>query len=253
MVCGFFAQTSNELPVNSGYDGLFSSAMSLLLQADSDLWGIVAVSLKVSLTALLIALVPAFLLAYAMVWNKRFPRKAMLLMMRTMQSFPTVVIGLILYLLLSREGVLGNLELLFTTDAMIAAQVLLAFPILVTLAFSGFFGLQQEAMETAITLGMGRGQRLLLMSWECRLSLVTALVTALARIITEVGCSMMVGGNILYVTRNIPTAIALETAKGNFAQGVALGIVMLVMALCLNFIMSALDGQRRVGHHESRA
>ncbi|CAH0992751.1 Tungstate uptake system permease protein TupB [Sinobacterium norvegicum] len=239
--------------MSNDYDQLLVSALGLLLQADSELWGIVAVSLKVSLTALLIALVPAIFLAYTMVWARGFPRKTMLLVMRTLQSFPTVVIGLILYLALSRQGFFGHLELLFTTKAMIIAQVLLAFPILVTLAFSGFFSLQNKAMETAITLGMGRWSRLLLMAWECRLSLVTALVTALARIITEVGCSMMVGGNILYVTRNIPTAIALETAKGNFAQGVALGIVMLTMALCLNFVMSSLDGQRPGGHYEGRA
>ncbi len=233
------------LTVSDDSSHLIIDSLNILLNTDSDIWHIVIVSLSVSLSALSIALLPALIVGYLLFFNPLLRHKAWLVSFRTLQSFPTVVVGLILYLSFSRQGFLGDFNLLFTTRAMIIAQILLAFPILVTLSYSAFRMLGLSAMETAVSLGLHPLRRFLLLAWECRVGLVTAVVTALARIITEVGCAMMVGGNIYHLTRNIPTAIALQTAKGEFAQGIALGIIMLFIALLLNTLLSSLDGSQR--------
>jgi tungstate transport system permease protein len=145
-------------------------------------------------------------------------------------------------MLLSRSGPLGNLHLLFTQTAMIIGQVLLAFPLLVAMAHAVFQGADRRAWETALTLGASPWRALLTLIHELRFGLLAAVVAAYGRIIAEVGSSMMVGGNIRNVTRNIPTAIALETSKGEFAQGIALGLVLLLMALVLNFAVGVFQG-----------
>lgn len=186
-------------------------ALALLLTGDRELWTIVAISFSVSLRAILIAapiaLGSAFLLAHM-----RFPgRRLLISACNTLMALPAVVVGLTVYMLLSRSGPLGDLRLLFT--------------------------------QTAITLGAKPWQAMLTLMYEVRFGLIAALVAAFGRIIAEVGSAMMVGGNILDYTRNIPTAIALETSKGEFAQGIALGLVLLLLALILNFALTFLQGK----------
>ena len=183
--------------------------------------------------------VVAFLMAHL-----RYPgRRAMIAGFSAMQSIPAVVIGLTVYLLLSRSGPLGDLKLLFTQTSMVIGQALLALPLLVALSHAAFQAADRRVWETSVTLGARPVRAFLTLVHEVRFGLIAALIAGFGRIIAEVGCSMMVGGNILGYTRNIPTAIALETTKGEFAQAIALGMVLLVMALLLNGMLAFFQGR----------
>lgn len=217
-------------------------AFALLWQNDPELWGIVGVSFSVSLIAIGLVFLPALLLSFILAYSHIRGKWLILSIINTLLSIPTVVIGLILYMLLSRAGPLGEWKLLFTQDAMIIGQMLISFPILVAMMYAAFQHSDQRVWETAVTLGASIPRAMLTLMWEIRFPLLAAVITAFSRIITEVGCSMMVGGNILHHTRNIPTAIALETSRGAFTQGVALGIVLLILALIINLILNFVHG-----------
>lgn len=220
-----------------------TSALGLLVTGNHELWSIVGISFSVSLRAIVIAVPPALALAFALSYL-RFPgRRAVLSVFQALMSVPAVVVGLTVYLLLSRSGPLGDLRLLFTQSAMVIAQILLSFPLLVAVAHAAIDAGDRRAWETALTLGAPRWRAVLTVMYDVRFGLLAALIAAFGRIIAEVGASMMVGGNIAHYTRNIPTAIALETSRGEFSQGIALGMVLLVLAFTLN--LSLLFVQRR--------
>jgi len=219
------------------------NAFQLLLSGNAGIWEIISLSFSVSLTAILIAspfaIIIAFLLAFF-----QFPcRRILISVFNTFMSVPAVIIGLALYLLLSRSGPFGDLQLLFTSKAMIIGQILLSFPLLVAMAHASFQAADRRAWETAITLGAKPYRAFFTLAHEVRFGLIAAIVAGFGRVIAEIGCSMMVGGNILHATRNIPTAIALETSKGEFSHGIALGIVLLVLALGLNAGVSMVQGK----------
>lgn len=218
-------------------------ALLLLLSGDAQLWGIILVSFKVSLIALLVALPIALLAGFALsFW--RFPGHWLLVTLNNaLLAVPTVVIGLLLVLLLSRSGPFGDLRLLFTQPAMVIGQILICFPLLVAMLHSAYQGVSRHAWETARTLGCSRLHSLWLITLEVRFAVLAAVVTAFGRVIAEVGCAMMVGGNIAGYTRTITTAIALETTKGEYVQGIALGIVLLVLALGLNLLVGITRGR----------
>ncbi|GAD79075.1 ABC transporter permease [Vibrio ezurae] len=218
-------------------------AVRLLLNFDPTLWKIVSISFSVSLFALCLSLLPAIGLALLLAYVPFPGRNFLTSIINTLQAVPTVVIGLLLYMTLSRSGPFGDWQWLFTQKAMILGQILIAMPILISMLQAGFQSVDMRNVETSITLGKSYPQIFRALMWETRFALIAAVVTAFSRIVTEVGCSMMVGGNILGHTRNIPTAIALESQRGAFAQGVALGIVLLLLALILNFVLTALRGQ----------
>ena len=209
-------------------------AFILLFTGDRDLWEIIFTSFSVSLRAICIATPAAIGVAFVLAF-RRFPgRRALISLFHTFMAVPTVVVGLTLYLLLSRSGPLGDLKLLFTQHAMIMGQVLLSFPLLVSMSHSVFQAADSRIWDTAITLGAKPWRAFLTLMHELRFGLVAAVVAGFGRIVAEIGCSMMVGGNIQHYTRNIPTAIGLETSKGEFSQGIALGMVLLTLALALN-------------------
>jgi tungstate transport system permease protein len=223
--------------------GATREAVRLLFTGDAELWSIVAVSFSVSLRAILVAAPVALLVAYVLA-HTRFPgRRALVSTFSTLQAVPAVVVGLTVYLLLSRGGPFGDLRLLFTQTAMVIGQILLCFPILVSAGYATFQGADRRIWETARTLGAGPLRALLTTARELRFGLMVGLIAGFGRIIAEVGSSMMVGGNILHYTRNIPTAIALETGKGEFAQGIALGLVLLLLALTLNLALGLVQGR----------
>ena len=218
-------------------------SMQLLFSGDPELWVIILLSFSVSLRAILIAapfaLVTAFVLAHL-----RFPgRQVLISTFSALQSLPAVVVGLTVYLVLSRSGPLGNLELLFTQSAMVIGQILLCLPLLISLSHSAFQSADRVVWETAVTLGAPPSRAFMSLIHEVRFALTAAFLASFGRIIAEVGCSMMVGGNILHYTRNIPTAIALETSKGDFSQAIALGIVLLSLALLLNGLLAFFRGR----------
>ncbi|SHI03795.1 ABC transporter permease [Ferrimonas marina] len=235
--------------MNEGILATVQQGLALLLTFDPDVWTIIAVSFSVSVKALLLVLPFTIALGFALAVG-RFPgRWFTISMFQTLQAIPTVVVGLAVYLMLYRQGPLGDLRWLFSQNAMVLAQMLLAIPVLVSLSYGAFASGDWRAWETARTLGANRLQAFFVFCHELRAPLLVAVIAAFSRIITEVGASMLVGGNIQNVTRNIPTAIALETSKGEFAQAVALGTVLLVLALILNFSLGSLrsrqEGLRR--------
>ncbi|ANO33109.1 ABC transporter permease [Vibrio breoganii] len=218
-------------------------AIKLLLSLDPALWKVVSISFSVSLFALSLSLLPAIAIALLLAYAPFPGRNIVTSIVNTLQAVPTVVIGLLLYMTLSRSGPMGDWQWLFTQKAMILGQILIAMPILISMLQAGFQSVDMRNVETSITLGKSYPQVFRALLWETRFALIAAIVTAFSRIVTEVGCSMMVGGNILGHTRNIPTAIALESSRGAFSQGVALGIVLLLLALILNFVLTSLRGQ----------
>jgi len=218
-------------------------ALHLLIAGDADLWNIIGVSFSVSVRAILIAaplaMTLAFLLAYA-----RFPvRLPLISALQSLQSIPTVVVGLLIYMLFSRRGLLGDLHLLFTQTAMVIGQIVIAFLFVVPMSHGVLAAADRRAWETARTLGAAPWRAMLTVMRELRFGLLAVAIAAFGRIITEVGTSIMVGGNIENFTRNIPTAIALQTSKGEFAQGIGLGIVLLTLALVLNVFLGMLQGK----------
>lgn len=217
-------------------------AFVLLLSGDPRLLQAIWLSLWVSLAAIALVSPPSIALGFLLA-KRRFPgQRAAVVLVQALLSFPTVVIGLLLYLLLSRRGPLGSFDLLFTPWAIMIGYMVIAFPILVVFTLSAVQGADPRVYETARSLGAGRIPASLTTLWEVRFGILAAVVNGFGRAISEVGMAIMVGGNIAGLTRNIPTAIALETTKGEFAQGIALGFVLMAVALGVNIALAALQG-----------
>ncbi|NHZ89329.1 ABC transporter permease subunit [Massilia sp. CCM 8733] len=221
------------------------AAFALLLSGDAALWGIVWMSLKTSVLGLLLATAPAVLLGYAIA-SYRFPARRMVIwLVQASLSLPTVLIGLLLYLLLSRHGPWGSLHWLFSQPGIVLGQCVIATPVLVAFTLAAVQALDPRYAETAIALGASRWRTMFTVLREVRFGVVAALISGFGRVISEVGCALMVGGNIAGQTRTITTAIALETSKGEFAQGIALGIVLVALALIMNGALMLLQGDTR--------
>ena len=218
-------------------------AFALFLRGDAELLQIIWLSIWLSLTSIALIAPPSIALGVLLA-RLRFPgQRALVVLVQALLSFPTVVIGLAIYLLLSRRGPLGSFELLFTPTAIIIGYMVIAFPILVVFTVSAVQGADPRVFETARSLGASRTRAAFTTLWEVRFGIVAAVVNAFGRVVSEVGCAIMVGGNIAGLTRNMPTAIALETSKGNFAQGIALGMVLMALALGINIAMALLQGK----------
>ncbi|ABB37034.1 ABC-type transporter, integral membrane subunit [Oleidesulfovibrio alaskensis G20] len=220
-------------------DGM-TQAFGLLMDGNPETWSAVYATVAVttmSVAASVILGAPlGFLLGYC-----SFPGKRALRMLAdTLLSFPTVVIGLIVYALLSSRGPLGGAGLLFTLPGVAIGQTLLGLPMVIALTANAVEYADTRLRDTLLTLGASGGQVLRAMLWEVRYHLLLAAVAAYGRIVSEVGISMMVGGNIKWHTRTITTAIALETGKGEFAMGIALGVVLMVIAFLVNLSLSGL-------------
>ena len=222
------------------------NALTLLLQGDAELWSIIGISFKISTVALLIAALPAVMCGFTLAYGQFPGRRLLISVFNTLLAVPAVVVGLTLYILLSRQGILGDWKLLFTQSAMILGQIVLCFPLLVAMSHSAFQGTDVRAWETARTIGANPVQAFFIILGEVRFAILGTLVAGYGRIIAEVGASMMLGGNILHYTRNIPTAIVLETSKGQLAQGVALGMVLISLSFFLIISLHYLQGKGQV-------
>jgi tungstate transport system permease protein len=218
-------------------------AFALLVSGEPRLWGIIWVSLWVALLAIAVSVPPAIAAGFALAKLRFAGRRAIVVLMQALLSFPTVVIGLVVYLLLSRRGPLGAFELLFTPWAIMLGYIVIALPILIVFTVSAVQGADPRIFETARSLGAAPSRAALTTLWEVRFGVMAGIVNAFGRVVSEVGCALLVGGNIAGLTRNIPTAIALETSKGDFAQGIALGMVLVVLALGINVALAWLQGR----------
>jgi tungstate transport system permease protein len=214
--------------------GAIAEGLRRVLELDRELWHIVALSLEVSLSAVLIATALGLPLG-ALLAVKRFRgRRSVIVLLNALMGLPPVVVGLLIYLLLSRAGPLGDLGLLFTPGAMIIAQSVLVLPIIAALSRQALEDAWLEYEEQLRSLGAREFTAGLTLLWDARFSLITAVLAGLGRAAAEVGAVMIVGGNIDGVTRVMTTAIALETSKGDLPLALGLGFVLIALVLALN-------------------
>jgi tungstate transport system permease protein len=217
-------------------DGPFATALSLIVSGDPALMQIIGLSLRVTLTAVLIASAIGLPLGAALALA-RFPmRGAVIVVFNALMGLPPVVAGLVVYLMLSRSGPFGDLALLFTPTAMIIAQTVLILPIVVSLTRSVVEDLWAEYREQLRSLGAGRLRAVPTLLWDGRVSLLIGVLAGFGRASAEVGAVLIVGGNIAGHTRTMTTAITLETNRGNLGLAVALGIILMTLTLTLNAV-----------------
>jgi tungstate transport system permease protein len=211
-----------------------SGAFRLIFSLDREVLIIVLLSLRVAVSATLTAAVLGIPLAYLVATREFRGKGTLITVFNTLMALPTVVVGLFCYSFLSRRGPLGFLDLLFTPSGIILGDVILAFPLIVGLTIAAVHAVDPRARVTAMSLGASSRQASMTILKEARFGLMAGLFNGFGRVVAEVGSAMMLGGNIRGYTRTITTAIALETSKGEFAFGMALGIILLAVALSVN-------------------
>ncbi|UWQ21483.1 ABC transporter permease [Jannaschia sp. W003] len=219
--------------MNDLWAGL-AAAVRLVVTLDPDLVEITLRSLRVTLTALVVAAVIAFPLAAWLAVRRFRLRRTVIAVLNALMGLPPVVVGLVVYVLLSRAGPLGVLGLLFTPTAMIVAQVVIIVPLIASVAHQSLRDLWSEYHDLLISMNATQGQRIRALLWDARRALLTAALAGFGRGIGEVGAIMIVGGNIDHATRVLTTAIALETGRGDFAMALGLGFVLIALALAVN-------------------
>jgi tungstate transport system permease protein len=216
-------------------------AFELIVTLDPEVMGITGRSLMISVTSSLLASIICLPLGGLIHFN-RFPGKRTLIsLIQTLYSIPTVVVGLFVFVLLSRFGPLGGLNLLFTPTAMIIGQAILVSPILLGLTVSALRGVDRVISDTARSLGASSLQTAVVVFKEARFAVMAAVILAFGRAISEVGLALMVGGNIRGFTRVLTTAISLETSKGDIELSFALGIILLAIALIINIVLNRIQ------------
>lgn len=221
-------------------------ALALLLGGDPELYGIIARTLLISGLATLIAMLVGIPMGYALA-RGRFPGRTVLLgMVNTGMGMPPVVVGLVVWLLLTRSGPFGAWELIYTPQAMIIAQFVIATPLVVGFTAASIQALPAQLPDLLTSLGAGRVQALWILSREARLGLLAAVMAGFGAIVSEVGASMTVGGNLRGSTRVLTTAIVTETGRGNLPVALALGCLLLALAFAVNLLLTLVQ-QRRTG------
>jgi tungstate transport system permease protein len=222
------------------WDGL-TKAIELLISLDPEVLEIAGRSLRISGTACLLASLVCIPLG-SLIHFHHFPGKRVLInIIQTLFSVPTVLVGLFVLLLFSRAGPLGIFGILFTPPVMVVGQMLLVTPLLLGLTVSALSGVNKEIVDTATSLGASGFQTAWLVLREARYAVLAAVIMGFGRAISEVGCALLVGGNMRGVTRVITTTISMETAKGDFELGIALGIILLSLALIINIVLNRLQ------------
>jgi len=210
---------------------------------NAEVLGITALSLRIAVTATVVACAIGVPLGFWLGGTRFQGRRGVLVVLNTALAFPTVVIGLLLYLLLSRHGPLGGLGLLFTWRAIVVAEVILAAPIAAALTAAAVQSVDPRVRRTALTLGAGPLATAWAVAREARFALAAGVVVAFGRVFSEVGAAMIVGGNIRGETRTLTTAVALATSQGEFSLAIGLGLVLLALALTVNVLIQLLQGR----------
>ncbi len=220
-------------------NNVFIKAVELILHGDREVLFIASTSLRFAVTSTVISSLLALPLGLLLSLYSFRGRKIIIIILNSLMALPTVVIGLMIYSLISRTAPLGKLGILFTPAAVIAGQVVLSFPIIASLIYSALSNLDRTLFETLDTLGIRGPLKYLIIISESKIAVMSALLSGFGRVIGEVGVSMMLGGNIRWYTRTITTTIALETSKGNFELALALGMILIAISLSVNFILHA--------------
>ncbi len=219
-------------------------ALKLIVSLDPEVLAITWLSLKVSGLAVVLATLVSIPLALFLALKKFPGRKVIINLVHTFMGLPPVVAGLIVYIILSRNGWLGGLDLLYTPMAMIIAQFIIVVPIITGVSLNAINSVEKTVKDTIVSLGATRWQKIVGIIREARRGIITAIVTGFGRAIAEVGAIIIVGGNIRFHTRALTTAIVLETRRGNFELAMALGIILIVLAFLINFALTA--AQQRI-------
>lgn len=230
--------------MNDIVDGILQ-AFGLILSLDRDLLEIVLLSLRVTLTAVVIASLLGMPLGAWLAVNRFRYRRITIAILNALMGLPPVVVGLVVYILLSRSGPFGVLGLLFTPTAMIIAQVIIITPLIASISHQAVRDLWAEYHDLLISLNTTKWQRIKTLIMDARRSLLTASLAGFGRAIGEVGAIMIVGGNIDHVTRVLTTAIALETGKGDFAFALALGFILIMLAIVVNLAIHSVSATER--------
>ena len=219
------------------------SAFLLLISFDQELFDIVGVSLNVSCFATLFASVFGLPCGFLIAFNSFAGKRFIITILNTLLALPTVVIGLVVYSFISRRGIFGSLELLYTQKAIIIGQVILIIPVVTTLTIAAISRIDKRYRKTALTLGANQYQMAWVIFREARYGIIAAIIAAFGRVIAEVGISMMLGGNAKGFTRTMTTAMALEYDKGEFVLAVALGCVLMALAFFINLLFHFFQGR----------
>ena len=222
------------------WDGL-TKAVQLLISLDPAVMEVAGRSLTISATACLLASLICIPLGSLIHFHHFRGKRVLINIIQTLFSVPTVLVGLFLLVLLSRSGPLGELRLLFTPTALVIGQMILITPLLLGLTISALSGVSKEIADTATSLGASGSQAIRLVLKEARYAVLAAVMLGFARAISEVGCALMVGGNIRGATRVITTVISLEAGKGNLELAIALGMILLLLALIINIVLNRLQ------------
>jgi tungstate transport system permease protein len=221
----------------------FLSALGLIIAFDPELIEIVKVSLNVSLASTIIAAMTGIPLGFV-ISTAAFPfKRTVITIFNTMLALPTVVIGLLVYMLISRNSIFGDFALLYTQKAIIIGQIILIIPIVTTFTISAISRIDARYWKTAMTLGANPFQTSLVVLKEARFAITAAVVAAFGRVISEIGICMMLGGNISGYTRTMTTAMALQYDKGEFVLAIALGIILLCISLTVNIMLTYFQGK----------
>ena len=229
--------------MNELWQGLIK-ALELIVNLDSEVMQVAGRSLVFAATSCSIATLICLPLGSVIHFNSFRGKRLLINITQTLYSVPTVAIGLFVFVFISNAGPLGGLGILFTPAAIVIGQVLLVSPVIIGLTISALSGVDKAVAETAISLGASRLQATVLVVREARFAIVAALIMGFGRAISEVGLSMMVGGNIKGFTRTITTAIALETSKGEVELAMALGIILIFLALVINIALNRIQHRK---------
>ena len=221
----------------------FRRAWALLVTGDAEVYGIALVTLRVAIVATFIACATGLPLGYFLATRPFWGRRAALTVVNTALAFPTVIVGLLLYGMLSRRGPLGGLGWLYTWQAIVVGDVLLALPIAAALSAAAIQGVDPRIRRTAETLGAGPWLTAWTVTREARFALAAVITAAFGQVVAEIGAAMIVGGNIRGSTRTLTTAVALYTSQGDFGMALALGLILLVLALLVNIALQVLQGR----------
>jgi tungstate transport system permease protein len=218
-----------------------TKALQLLISLDPEVIEIAGRSLRISGTSCLLASLICIPLA-SLIHFRHFPgKRALINIIQTLFSVPTVLVGLFVFVLFSRAGPLGFFGILLTPTAMVIGQMILITPLLLGFTISALSGVSKEIVDTATSLGASGFQTIWLVLREARYAVLAAVIMGFGRAISEVGCALLVGGNMRGVTRVITTTISMETAKGDFELAIALGIILLSLALIINIVLNRLQ------------
>jgi tungstate transport system permease protein len=218
-----------------------TKAVDLIISLDPEVIQIAGRSLRISGTACLLASLICLPLGSLIHFHHFRGKRALISVIQTLFFLPTVLVGLFVFVLFSRAGPLGSFGILLTPTAMVIGQMILIIPLLLGFTISALSGVSKETVDTATSLGANGFQTIWLVLREARYAVLAAVIMGFGRAISEVGCAMLVGGNMKGVTRILTTAIALDTSKGDFELGIALGIILLFLALIINIVLNRLQ------------